>query len=74
MNFALILKGGVGSGHHKMGGGYYCSFHKDTKKIAFIGSKKGALTHRKANPDHSLGYTGPGRQVGDTFGAPLKGS
>lgn len=70
MNYAHILKyGTIGhSGKHPMSGGYHCSFHKDTKKIAFIGNKKGALAHVKANAGHTLGYTGPSKKVGDTFG------
>lgn len=73
MNYALILKGGVGSGRHKMSGGDYVSFHKDTGVIGFKGTKQKALAHIKANRNqllgvstHTLGMTST-KNVGDTF-------
>ena len=51
-----------------MSGGYYASFHKETGKIGYIGNKAGMVKHVKANPNHTRGYTGPNKKVGDIFG------
>ena len=50
-----------------MSGGYHASFHKVTGKIGYIGSKSSAIKHVKSNSDHSIGYTSPGKKVGDIF-------
>ena len=51
-----------------MSGGSYASFHKETGKIGYIGNKTGMIKHVKSNPDHTRGYTGPNKKVGDIFG------
>jgi hypothetical protein len=51
-----------------MSGGSYASFHKETGKIGYIGNKTGMIKHVKSNPNHTRGYTGPNKKVGDIFG------
>jgi len=53
-----------------MSGGYHAVVHKETKRIDYLGNKAGQKKFWKANKaTHFLGYTGPGRKVGDTFGS-----